>query len=80
MSARSSERRACPLRAAASARKEIAGWPSGTAKDSEETLAFSAFTGVRPMIEKMPLTQAQAAFDKMMSGKARFRMVLETGA
>jgi len=62
------------------ARKEIAGWPSGTAKDSEETLAFSALTGVRPMIEKAPLQQAQAAFDKMMSGQARFRMVLETGA
>jgi len=61
-------------------RKGVAGWPSGTAKDSEETLAFSAQTGVRPMIEKMPLAQAQSAFEKMMSGKARFRMVLETGA
>jgi len=61
-------------------RKQIAGWPSGTAKDSEETLAFSALAGVRPMIERMPLARAQEAYDKMMAGKARFRMVLETGA
>jgi D-arabinose 1-dehydrogenase-like Zn-dependent alcohol dehydrogenase len=61
-------------------RKQIAGWPSGTAKDSEETLAFSALTGVRPMIERLPLARAQEAYDKMMSGGARFRMVLETGA
>jgi D-arabinose 1-dehydrogenase-like Zn-dependent alcohol dehydrogenase len=71
---------AVPPFALIGARRSVAGWPSGTAKDSEETLAFSAQTGVRPMIEKMPLAQAQNAFDKMMSGKARFRMVLETGA
>lgn len=54
----------------------VQGHASGTSQDSEDTLRFSAITGVRPMIEKMPLSEAQAAFDKMMSGDARFRMVL----
>ena len=54
----------------------VQGHASGTSQDSEDTLRFSALTGVRPMIETMPLAQAQAAFDKMMSGDARFRMVL----
>ena len=48
----------------------------GTSQDSEDTLRFSALTGVRPMIETVPLSEAQAAYDKMMSGAARFRMVL----
>ena len=59
-----------------SGRKQIGGWPSGTAMDSEDTLAFSAAHGVRAMIEELPLERAQEAFDKMMSGAARFRMVL----
>ncbi len=54
----------------------VQGHASGTAQDSEDTLRFSALTGVRPMIETMPLSEAQAAYDKMMSGAARFRMVL----
>ena len=61
------------------ARKGVSGWPSGTSIDSEDTMDFSVLTGVRPMIETMPLEQAAAAYDKMMSGAARFRMVLTTG-
>jgi D-arabinose 1-dehydrogenase-like Zn-dependent alcohol dehydrogenase len=57
--------------------REIAGHPSGTSRDSEDTLAFSALTAIRPMVETMPLEEAQAAYEKMMSGKARFRMVLQ---
>jgi D-arabinose 1-dehydrogenase-like Zn-dependent alcohol dehydrogenase len=57
-------------------RKSIQGWPSGTAKDSEDTLKFSSLTGVRPMIEKYPLAKAAEAYDRMISGKARFRVVL----
>jgi D-arabinose 1-dehydrogenase-like Zn-dependent alcohol dehydrogenase len=57
-------------------RKSIKGWPSGTSADSEDTLAFSALTGVRPMIEVVPQSETQAAYDKMMSGAARFRMVI----
>ena len=58
------------------ARRSIQGWPSGTAKDSEETLAFSAQTGVRPMIELYPLEKAAEGYEQMMSGRARFRAVL----
>jgi propanol-preferring alcohol dehydrogenase len=54
----------------------VQGHASGTAKDSEDTLRFSVLTGVRPTIETLPLAQAQAAYDKMTSGEARFRMVL----
>lgn len=57
-------------------RRSVQGWPSGTAIASEDTLAFSALTGVRPMIETMSLERAAEAFERMMSGKARFRMVL----
>ncbi len=60
-------------------RLTVAGWPSGTGMDSEDTLRFSALTGVRPMIETYPLEQAAEAFERMMSGKARFRVVLTTG-
>jgi D-arabinose 1-dehydrogenase-like Zn-dependent alcohol dehydrogenase len=60
-------------------RRAIQGWPSGTSIDSEDTLAFSALTNVRPMIETMPLEHAPDAYNRMMSGAARFRMVLTTG-
>jgi D-arabinose 1-dehydrogenase-like Zn-dependent alcohol dehydrogenase len=54
----------------------VIGHASGTSKDSEDTLAFSAQSDVRPMIETMPLERAAEAYDKMMRGDARFRMVL----
>jgi D-arabinose 1-dehydrogenase-like Zn-dependent alcohol dehydrogenase len=59
--------------------KRISGHASGTSMDVEYTLRFAEQTGVRPWIEETPLEQAQEAFDKMMSGAARFRMVLITG-
>jgi D-arabinose 1-dehydrogenase-like Zn-dependent alcohol dehydrogenase len=58
-------------------RKFIAGWPSGTSSDSEDTLKFAAATGVRPMIEVFPLAQAAKGYEHMISGKARFRSVLK---
>lgn len=61
------------------ARRSIQGWPSGTARDSEATLNFYALTGIRPMVETFPLEQAAAAYDRMLSGKARFRVVLTIG-
>jgi D-arabinose 1-dehydrogenase-like Zn-dependent alcohol dehydrogenase len=61
-------------------RRSIQGWPSGTSPDSEDTLKFSALSNIRAMIETMPLERAAEAYDKMMSGKARFRMVITTGA
>jgi D-arabinose 1-dehydrogenase-like Zn-dependent alcohol dehydrogenase len=57
-------------------RKSVKGWNSGTAKDSEETLNFSALTGVRPMIEKYHLEKAAEAYERMLQGHARFRVVL----
>jgi D-arabinose 1-dehydrogenase-like Zn-dependent alcohol dehydrogenase len=59
------------------ARKSIVGWPSGTSKDSEDTLKFAAASGVRPMIEIFPLQRAADAYQHMMSGKVRFRSVLK---
>jgi D-arabinose 1-dehydrogenase-like Zn-dependent alcohol dehydrogenase len=60
--------------------KSIAGHASGTSSDSEDTLTFSVLSGVRPMIETVPLEQAAEGYERMMSGDARFRMVLTTGA
>ena len=57
-------------------RRAIQGWPSGTAMDSQETLEFSAFAGVRPMIEKYPLAMVKDAYERMASGRAEFRVVL----
>jgi D-arabinose 1-dehydrogenase-like Zn-dependent alcohol dehydrogenase len=61
-------------------RQSIAGWPSGSSIDSQDTLAFSVLSGVRPMIETFPLERAPEAYDHMMKGEARFRAVLTTGA
>ena len=61
-------------------RRRVLGWPSGTSADSEDTLAFAARNGVRPMNEIFPLDRAAEAYDRMMSGKARFRVVLTTGS
>jgi D-arabinose 1-dehydrogenase-like Zn-dependent alcohol dehydrogenase len=58
----------------------LRGHASGTSKDSEDTLAFSLLQAVKPMIETLPLEKAGEAYEKMMSGDARFRMVLTTGA
>jgi D-arabinose 1-dehydrogenase-like Zn-dependent alcohol dehydrogenase len=58
----------------------VIGHASGTSKDSEDTLRFSVLQGVRPLIETYPLEQAAAAYARMMSGSARFRAVLTTGA
>ncbi|SAL80219.1 alcohol dehydrogenase [Caballeronia choica] len=60
-------------------RHSVQGWPSGTSSDSEDTLGFSARSGVKPMIEEFPLARAAEAYDRMMSGAARFRVVLKTG-
>jgi D-arabinose 1-dehydrogenase-like Zn-dependent alcohol dehydrogenase len=57
-------------------RRSVAGWYSGTAKDSQDTLEFSALTGVHPMIEKYPLSRVAEAYEQMHSGKVRFRVVL----
>jgi len=60
-------------------RRSIVGWPSGSSIDSQDTMAFAAQAGVRPMTEVFPLERAAEGYDRMMSGKARFRVVLTTG-
>jgi D-arabinose 1-dehydrogenase-like Zn-dependent alcohol dehydrogenase len=57
--------------------RSVAGHYSGYAKDSEDTLEFSALTGVRPKVEVYPLAKVSEAFDRMLSNKARFRVVLK---
>ena len=56
----------------------VVGHASGTAADSEDTMSFSALTGVEAQIQTMPLEQAAEAYDEMIEGRARFRMVLTT--
>ena len=56
--------------------RTIQGWSTGTPADSEDTLRFAELSGVRPMIETYPLEKAAAAYARMMSGKAQFRVVL----
>src|SRR5262249_33670461 len=60
-------------------RRSVGGWYSGTSLDSQDTLAFSVQSGVRPMNEVYPLERVAEAYERMMSGKARFRVVLTTG-
>ena len=60
-------------------KQSIAGWYSGTAMDSEDTLRFSVLAGVHPMTERFPLVKVAEAYERMTSGKARFRAVLTMG-
>jgi D-arabinose 1-dehydrogenase-like Zn-dependent alcohol dehydrogenase len=60
-------------------RRAVEGWYSGTSIDAQDTLNFSAQSGVRSMNEPFPLEKAPEAYERMMSGKARFRVVLTTG-
>ena len=60
-------------------RRSIVGWPAGSSIDSQDTLAFSMLTGVRPMTEVFPLERTVEGYEKMMSGEVRFRAVLTTG-
>jgi D-arabinose 1-dehydrogenase-like Zn-dependent alcohol dehydrogenase len=60
-------------------RRSVKGWYCGTADDSQDTMAFSVLSGVRSMNEVFPLTRVAEAYERMESGKARFRVVLTTG-
>jgi D-arabinose 1-dehydrogenase-like Zn-dependent alcohol dehydrogenase len=59
-----------------SGNRTIQGWAAGTPADTEDTLHFAELTGVRPMIETYPLEEAAEAYERMLSGKAEFRVVL----
>jgi len=60
-------------------RSSVAGWYSGTAMDSQDTMEFSVLSGVHPMIEKYPLDRVAEAYEQMHSGRVRFRVVLTMG-
>jgi D-arabinose 1-dehydrogenase-like Zn-dependent alcohol dehydrogenase len=60
-----------------SGQRSLKGWYSGTSIDSQDTLKFSSVAGVQSMNEVYPLEEAAQAYDRMMSGKARFRVVLD---
>jgi D-arabinose 1-dehydrogenase-like Zn-dependent alcohol dehydrogenase len=57
--------------------RRVQGWVSGTAADSAAAMAFAARSGIEPMVETFPLAKAEEAYARMMTGKARFRVVLE---
>ena len=61
-------------------RTSVAGWYSGNARDSQDTLEFSALSGVHPMIEKLPLDRVAEGYEQMLSGRVRFRVVLDFSA
>ncbi len=56
--------------------RSIQGWASGTTADEDDTLRFAELTGVRPMIETYPFEKAAEGYERMLSGKAQFRVVL----
>jgi alcohol dehydrogenase len=58
--------------------KTLHGHPSGTAKDTEETLKFAALSGISPMTEERPLEEISEGYKRMLSGEANFRVVLTT--
>jgi D-arabinose 1-dehydrogenase-like Zn-dependent alcohol dehydrogenase len=60
-----------------SGRRSVVGWPSGTSADSDDTLSFAMHSKVRSVNEIFPLERAQEAYDLMISGKVRFRAVLQ---
>ena len=60
-------------------RSSVAGWYSGTARDSQDTMEFSALNGVHPMIEKYTFDQVAEGYEQMHSGKVRFRVVITFG-
>ncbi|MGH9666551.1 MAG: alcohol dehydrogenase [Bryobacteraceae bacterium] len=57
-------------------RRSIVGWPSGTSRDSEDTLRFASLSGVLPWVETFPLSDVARAYQHMIGGKSRFRVVL----
>ena len=60
--------------------RSIQGWPSGSSIDSEDTMRFSALTGVRPQVERFSLENVNEAFAKVMENTIRFRAVLDIAA
>ena len=62
-----------------SARRSVRGWYSGMAMDSEDTIRFAVQHGIRPMVETFALEKANEAYERMITNRARFRVVLSLG-
>ncbi len=62
-----------------SGRRAVKGWYSGTSIDSEDTMSFSVLSGIRSMNEEFPLDRVEEAYERMISGNSKFRVVLTTG-
>lgn len=60
--------------------RTIVGSLTGSSIDNEDNLAFSLANDIAPMVESMPFTEAPKAYERMMSGQARFRVVLDIAA
>jgi propanol-preferring alcohol dehydrogenase len=56
--------------------RTVSGSLTGSSIDNEDNLRFAEARDVRAMSEVVPLDQAPQAYDRMMSGEARFRIVL----
>lgn len=59
-----------------SARRSVRGWYSGMAMDSEDTIHFAVQAGIKPITETFPLEKANEAYERMITNRARFRVVL----
>lgn len=66
-----------PVQPLVQGRRSVAGWPSGDARDSQDTLEFSALRDIESMIETYSLAEASEAYERMMESEARFRAVIE---
>ena len=66
-----------PVQPLVTSRQSVAGWPSGDARDSQDTLEFSALRDVESMVETYSLEEASEAYERMMNSEARFRAVIE---
>jgi D-arabinose 1-dehydrogenase-like Zn-dependent alcohol dehydrogenase len=66
-----------PVQPLVTSRQSVAGWPSGDARDSQDTLEFSALRDIESMVETYSLEDADEAYERMMESEARFRTVIE---
>jgi uncharacterized zinc-type alcohol dehydrogenase-like protein len=56
--------------------KSVAGSPTGSPTAIDHMLQFSARHSVAPVVEFFPMSKVNDAFERLRSGKARYRIVL----
>ncbi|MGI5141873.1 MULTISPECIES: alcohol dehydrogenase [unclassified Streptomyces] len=57
--------------------RSITGSLTGSSIENEDNLAYCLAQDIRPMVETLPFERAMDAYERMLSGDARFRMVLD---